>query len=246
MTCFLPSSKINIMQKLTSLLMVLFAANSFAQIPIPPQKPNYDIYGSFGRPIKDEVLKSPDNMDDLIPYYPHNWIVSHESTEITIKHNGETKSARGKNDTLTKEQIQLLKNTAIGDQITIIVNYKNKNSINGTPESSKMNVKYTVMPESEAQCSVDNKELRKYFDQSAIDKLPADFSKRNVSPILKFTVNENGEVSEAKITNPSGDEKVDKLLLDAVYHMPKWKPAQNSKGTKFKQEFIFRLNGSGC
>lgn len=234
------------MKNLLSSILVLSAIGSFAQNPNPPQKPNYDIYGSFGRPLKDEVLKSPDNMDDLIPYYPHNWILSHEATQITINHNGKSQSAQGKSDTLSKEQIQLLSNAAIGDQITIIINYKHKNSLTGKPEDSKMNVKYTVVPDKEAECSVNNKELRKYFDQSAIDKLPADFSKRNINPILIFTINENGEVSEAKITNPSGDEKIDKLLLDAVYHMPKWKPAQNAKGTKFKQEFIFRLNGSGC
>lgn len=228
------------MKKLIFPLLVFISLNSFAQ------KPFFDIHCSFGRPIKDEVLKSPENMDDLIPYYPHNWIVNHEYTQITVNHNGKTLSAEGKNDTLTKEQIQLLSNAAVGDQITIVVNYKNKNSITGAPENSKMNVRYTVMPDKEAECSVDAKELRKYFNESAIDKLPEDYNKRGINIILKFTVNENGDVSEAKIANPSGDEKIDKLLLDAVYNMPKWKPAQNSKGTKFKQEFIFQLNNTGC
>ncbi len=234
------------MKKLLSSFFALIAVCGFAQNPFSLPEINYDIYGSFGRPIKDVVLVSPKNMDELIAFYPHDWIVKHESTQITVNHNGKKQTVEGKNDTLTKEQIQLLHNAAIGDQITIIVNYKSKNSISGNLENSKMNVRYTVMPDMEAQCSVDNKELRKYFHEKAIDKLPSDFSKRNISPILVFTVNENGDVSEAKITNPSGDEKIDKLLLDAVYNMPKWKPAQNAKGTKFKQEFIFRLNGNGC
>ena len=61
-----------------------------------------------------------------------------------------------------------------------------------------------------------------------------------------FTVNEEGEIVNAKISQTSGDSKTDKLFVEAINKMPKWKPAQNSKGVKVKQEFIFNLSGGGC
>ena len=64
--------------------------------------------------------------------------------------------------------------------------------------------------------------------------------------MAKFTVNEEGEIVDAKISTPSKDPKIDQLLLDALSKMPKWIPAEDSKGLKVKQEFTFRTINNGC
>jgi TonB family protein len=62
---------------------------------------------------------------------------------------------------------------------------------------------------------------------------------------VKFTVNEEGGIMNPKMLRTSRDSKADKLVLEAISKMPKWKPAQNSKGVKVKQEFTVPFGG-GC
>ena len=59
--------------------------------------------------------------------------------------------------------------------------------------------------------------------------------------IGKFTVDQNGNVTNAKIHKTSGHPSIDKLLLDAIIAMPKWTPAQNPKGKNVGQEMLFPL-----
>ena len=61
-----------------------------------------------------------------------------------------------------------------------------------------------------------------------------------------FTVNEEGDVVDAKISKTSGDLLTDKLIVEGISKMPKWKPAKNSKGEKVKQDFIFNVGNGGC
>ena len=64
--------------------------------------------------------------------------------------------------------------------------------------------------------------------------------------VVIFAINEAGEIVNAKISRSSGDSKTDKLLLETIYKMPKWKPAKNSKGIKVKQIFEFSVGNRGC
>jgi TonB family protein len=109
-----------------------------------------------------------------------------------------------------------------------------------------MHVLMTVVPEIEAEFFGGSLEMTKYLKENIIYKIPETVPKQ-FNGIAVFTVNENGEISNAKISNTSGDSKIDELLLEAAYKMPKWKPAENSKGIKVKQEFeIIIGKGGGC
>ena len=63
---------------------------------------------------------------------------------------------------------------------------------------------------------------------------------------IKFTVNELGEITEAKILDTSGDLKTDETLLDAVMSMPKWIPAKKRTGVNVKQDFVLTVGTFGC
>jgi hypothetical protein len=62
---------------------------------------------------------------------------------------------------------------------------------------------------------------------------------------LTFIVNEKGEAGEVKISRPSKDEHVNKVLLDAVSKMPRWIPATDATGKPVKQEFKIMVGGAG-
>jgi TonB family protein len=63
---------------------------------------------------------------------------------------------------------------------------------------------------------------------------------------VEFTVNEDCEIANAQISKTSGDQETDELLLNVINQMPKWKPAENAKGRKVKQEFEFSVGNVGC
>ena len=61
------------------------------------------------------------------------------------------------------------------------------------------------------------------------------------SPIVRWTVDETGKVTDAKIVKSSNIISVDNLLKDTVSKMPLWKPAENDN-KKVKQVFTIPLH----
>ena len=53
-----------------------------------------------------------------------------------------------------------------------------------------------------------------------------------------FVVNENGQVTDVKLTHPSEDKNADEILINAICNMPKWKPAKDDDGSLTSQNFV--------
>jgi TonB family protein len=64
--------------------------------------------------------------------------------------------------------------------------------------------------------------------------------------VVRFTVNEPGEIADAQISKTSGDPGIDELLLGVINNMPAWKPAEDANGAKVEQEFVFTVGNDGC
>ena len=88
--------------------------------------------------------------------------------------------------------------------------------------------------------------MTQYLRENAINKIPETTSKQLQQVIVGFTVNEEGKIANVQISKTSGDPNTDKLLLEAINKMPKWRPAEDSKGVKVKQEFEFSVGNVGC
>ena len=62
---------------------------------------------------------------------------------------------------------------------------------------------------------------------------------------VKFTINEEGKITDAHIFGSeyqtSKNEKIDELLLETICNMSTWKPAEYANGTKVKQEFVLTV-----
>ena len=85
-----------------------------------------------------------------------------------------------------------------------------------------------------------------YIRQNGIDKISVSSPKMFRKGKVRFAVSEQGEVIRVRVTESSGDPKTDKILLETIQGMPKWKPAENSKGVKLMQEFVFSVGSDGC
>jgi len=207
------------------------------------QELRFNVRGNYARPVLEDNLKKAKNLGDIIPYYPVNWISHYKSSEISITTNGKVLKARGSDDKLNSEQIQILKAVGPASEIGITVKYKATNAVTGVLEDHTMNVLMTVVPDVEAEYPGGREQIRKYLQEAAINKI----SQGEIKPaIVRFIINEEGAAVNALVTKSTGNDNTDKLLIEAVKNMPKWKPAQNSKGKKVKQDFVFLIEMGGC
>jgi TonB family protein len=210
------------------------------------QNLSYEVHGKYTHPVKKEILNNAESMSDIIPYYPIDWILSYVSVEISATLDGKEIMAANTNDRLSTEQKNILKAVDLGSDIVINIEYKSKNSVTGNIYLDDMNYSATVIPEIEAEYPGGQQQMTQYLEENAINKISDTTSGQIQEAIVRFTVNEEGEIADAQVFKTSGDPKTDKLLLKVINKMPKWSPAEDSKGIKVKQEFEFSVGSVGC
>jgi TonB family protein len=225
---------------LITLLASLFFLTGFCQ------DRKYEVHANEPRPLTKETISKAKTLGDLIPGYPDHWISSYVSVDISTSYDGKVRKAMSPTDVLTAEQKNILDAVELGTVIVVDVNYKYDNLSTNKTEKNDIHVVMTLVPETQAEYVGGHGEMNKYLKENISDKISAmDPKKFQGDGAVMFTVNEEGEIVNAKITTTSGDPKTDKLFVEAVKKMPKWKPAQNAKGVKVKQNFIFYLDGGG-
>jgi TonB family protein len=173
------------------------------------------------------------------------------SIELSGSCGGKVMTALSYSDTLTKEQKNIINTVDLGSDIRIKLSFTDKNLVKGNPgQSTKIQEGYytvTVIPEKEAEYPGGYAQISAYLAGNVFDKITGTKTLREVQQsIVKFTVNEEGQVVDTKIYVGSKNPEVNNLLLDATQKMPKWKPAENSMGIKVKQEFTIPFGGGGC
>ncbi|MBK9736535.1 MAG: energy transducer TonB [Saprospiraceae bacterium] len=88
--------------------------------------------------------------------------------------------------------------------------------------------------------------MNNYIKKHAISKIPEKNARSFQSVLIRFTVNEEGAITNAKISGTSGDSQIDNLLLDVINKMPKWNSAVNEEHIKVAQDFEFSIGNAGC
>ncbi len=228
------------MKNLILLLFFLsFGSSTFAQ------GINYSLRGKYVRPVKKEALAKANLISDFIDGYPTDWIKDYISTEIATTNEAINLSAKGKSIVLNENQKSVLNSTNLATDIVINVLYKSKNSATDEDVNREMVVKMTIIPEVEAQFIGGSEQKKLYFKENLMDKI-LNLSEKASGKIV-FTINEAGEASDLQITTSTGDEKIDKTMLESIQKMPLWKPAENIEGKKVKQLFELSISGGeGC
>jgi TonB family protein len=225
---------------LIALLLLLFFITGFSQ------NLNYEVHGNYIHSVKKEILNKSNSIGDIIPYYPTGWIGGYISVEISATSDGKTVMAEGANDTLNDQQKDILTTAVLGTDIVINIKYKQKNWVNDKVQVNIINYTVTIVPDIEAEFPGGNELMTKYLKENAINKISETTSKELKQGIVRFTVNEEGTITDAKIFKTSGDLNTDKLLLEVINKMPKWRAAEDSNGIKVKQEFEFSVGNVGC
>ena len=213
-----------------------------------PEDLRYEVRGIYSRSVKKETLSGAKVVSDIISDYPINWITRYISVEILATSNGEFMTAVSPNDTLTREQRNILSNVDMSSEVTINVNYTYKVPVDDIIENNTMHVLMTVVPDVQAQYAGGYEQLINYLKEKTMHQFSGINPKKFSRIAIRFTVNEEGKVTDARMPHLSIDSKAEKLLIDVINNMPAWKPAENAKGIKVKQEFelIVGNNEGGC
>jgi TonB family protein len=214
--------------------------------PDPAPELRYEVHPAYTRPIKQEKLKQAKLLRDVVAGYPENWINSYVSTEVSATCNGQVMKATSLSDVLSPEQKKILGMADLATDVIVEVKYNYKEPLTNAMENRDLYVLMTVVPETNAEYVGGYKQMYDYIKMNGIHKISVSSPKKFQKGKVRFAVSEQGEVMNARITESSGDTKTDKLLLETIQSMPEWKPAENPKGVRVMQEFVFSVGNGGC
>lgn len=189
-----------------------------------------------------------------ILYYPednYNDFIDYVSFEIGATCNGNALAARSTSDKLTIEQKNILNSADMGSDIIIKIKFKYKNQVNENPSNDNNilegELAVTLVPETEAEYPGGFNQMSAFFIENFFNKISETSNSEMIAQaVVKFTINEEGQVVNAKIFRSSSNTEIDKLILEATNKMPVWKPAKNLMGKRVKQEFTIPFVGGGC
>lgn len=190
--------------------------------------------------ISREKLQEARTLIDLNKFYRSSWVREYISVELLTSRKGRVEKAMSKNDTLTQEQKEILNRADPGAGISVRINYMPDNTLTHN-DPKEINFTFTVDPENEAKYPGGQQQLKKYLKGNLIDKVSdAGFKKYQLAAV-KFTIDEEGLVTNPHVFWTSEDKKTDELLLVTICNMPCWKPAEYANGIKVKQEFVLTV-----
>lgn len=206
----------------------------------------------FIRPVTQEQLRKATRISELISNYPYNWIHEYLSTEITVISGVKSKTTSGSNEELSPEQKMLLSTAEQDADIEINIFYLYRNPVNSALDKHHLRRIVSVIPQQtqiparQALFTGGYANMMNYFKASEINSILKNNPKQLEQALVVFTINEQGKISNAKISRSSGDIKTDTLLLETIQKMPAWQAAENSAGLKIKQKFDFFIGVDGC
>ncbi len=225
---------------LFTIILFLFLATGFSQ------ELQYAIRTTHSKQVKQENIVSANTLSDVYPGYPASWISGYISTKITTTHNGNPVWASGSNEELSAGQKKLLQSVETGADISIFVKYLSRNPVTDIQQENNLEYVVSLMLQSQAAFMGGTEKMDQYFLEKSINQIAVSEPNTFKGALISFTVNAEGKVIQAKITQSSGKSDTDDLLPKAINKMPRWKPATDAKGKKVAQQFEFSLGGDGC
>jgi hypothetical protein len=229
----------------------LYFAKSMSEIM--PEFNRYLVLSAKDRYQMDLIVNTTDNAKAYSVFQQESFTnyIDFVSAEISATCNGEALTAQGMGDILTSEQKNILNTADLGTDIHIKFNFSYKDPANdkyaSTDKIKEGQYTVTVVPDTEAEFPGGAKQITAYLTDNIINQVSEKSAFEKIQEaIVDFTVNEEGQIVDAKMSRTSTDPDIDKLILDATNRMPKWRPAENSKGVKVKQVVSIPFGGGGC
>lgn len=227
---------------LVVLLLIGCAFNSFAQNDLKFEINKVLPFIS----IQESKLTEINTLSDLDKRYPASWVKAYASVEISAYKNGTKTTVSGNSDVLNQEQKELIRLADRNGDIAVNVTYLPENSLEQNT-LQQYDFKVSIMPDNNATYGEGAAQLNQYLQKNCMANIDAgNFTGYDLTAI-KFTITEQGLVSDVHVAMPSKDTKIDEKLVAAISNMPNWKPASFSNGLKVKQNFVLTVgNMENC
>lgn len=223
------------------ILIILFLA-----LPGFSQEQKYSIRSASSRQITQEKILGANTLSDICQGYPSTWISDYISTKIQTTQNGKSLVASGSDEVLSVAQKNILQAVDAGTDIGIYVSYRNRNPVTDVIQENNLHFSITLKLRTEAMFIGGAEKMNQYFSEKSINQIALSEPNTFKGALVSFTVDAEGKVIQAKVTQSSGNAVTDDLLLKAINKMPRWKPATGANGKKVAQQFVFSLGGDGC
>jgi hypothetical protein len=196
--------------------------------------------------IQENKLDKINTLTDLDKRYPTSWVKEYISVEISAYKNGTQTKASGISDVLNQEQKELIRLADRSSDIAVSVMYLPENSLKNNTVK-QYDFKVTIMPDKNAIYSEGAEQLIQYLQKNSIVNIEAGSFTGYDLTAIKFTITEQGHITDIQVAMPSKDTKIDEMLVAAISKMPSWKPAAFSNGLKVKQNFVLTIgNMENC
>jgi TonB family protein len=218
--------------------------------------PEFNRY--FALPSKERTqMNYLVNMTDSPPVYSVSpqvnfaKFIDYVSVEISATCNGNAFTTQSAGDVLTTKQKNILNTADLGTDILIKIKFSYKNHANDNTDNAGKIIEgvyiVTVVPDTEAEYPGGTKQISAYLTDNVFNEITEKNSSEKISQaVVNFTVSEDGDIVDAKISRTSTDPEIDKIIIDATNKMPRWKPAENPNGIKVKQVISIPFGGAGC
>jgi len=110
--------------------IILFACISLP-LALISQNLGFELQSTYSKAVKEDQLLHAQNMHDINPGYPQNWIGEEDyiSSEIKLIDDKKVIKAQGNNNILNADQQSLLKMAEIGNNIDVEVKYYSENVV---------------------------------------------------------------------------------------------------------------------
>ncbi|MFN0035702.1 MAG: energy transducer TonB [Saprospiraceae bacterium] len=195
--------------------------------------------------IQENRLDKINTLTDLDKRYPTSWVREYISVEISAYKNGIQTKASGISDVLNQEQKELIRLADRGSDIAVSVMYLPENSLKNNTVK-QYDFKVTIVPKN-AVFGEGAEQLLQYLQENCMVNIEAGSFTGYDLTAIKFTITEQGHISDIQVALPSKDTKIDEMLVAAISKMPSWKPAEFSNGIKVKQNFVLTIgNMENC
>ena len=190
--------------------------------------------------IPKDTLVGAHTIHDINKHYKSSWVKNFVSVEVITIHDDQIIKTASQTDVLTKEQKNMMETADVGTPITVDIRYIPDNTLKHNDEHDFI-FSFSIDPDNGAQYPGGEQILKQYLKQKVMDEIEESLFELYQLSVIKFAINEKGQVVDAHVSESSNNLKVDEIMLEAVCNMPVWSPASYANGTRAKQEHVLMI-----
>jgi TonB family protein len=241
-------------------------ANSSVAIQAPPEenKPqeNLDyLVNTWSSPVTKEEVKQITSILDFWSAedkakYKHDafrdiWVVNlkdYPDWTLDVSEIAPKRKATGPTEEFTKEQLALVANADYSDHLRFSARFNSTRIETGEVKKNVLvSQSVSLVPDVQAAYKGGFDALVDYLKEASKDMVKHVKRDKVGRCRVFFTVTNKGSITDVKLVETSNYADVDKAMIKLIKDIPqKWTPAQNGKGKKVGQEFVFTFGVAGC